>query len=405
MSLTVRPCASLEEVGKALAPIVHYFGARPTAEDLDRWNKLLDVRRVHAAIDGSAYVGGAGAYTFEMTVPGERTVRAAGVTVVGVLPTHRRRGVLRAMMRAQLDDVHERGEPVAYLWASEETIYGRFGYGLASLCGEVEIPRLSSAFARPIERRTDGAMLEEDAALEPFSAIYERVRPHHPGMPSRTPDWWRERRLSDPESRRRGGGVLNRVLLTSGGEPQAYALYRLNQNLESGVSSGHVNVLEAIGATPQATAEIWRLLLDIDWVGSIKAHALPMDHPLFLLLANPRRMRFRVGDSLWVRLVDVAAAFASRSIGGGDPVVLEVSDPFCPWNEGRYALGEGTVERTRADADISLDVNALGSVYLGGFRFADLLHAGRIVELREGAAARADALLPRDRAPWCPEIF
>ncbi len=129
--ITVAPCTSIDEMMGALGVISHYFGSRPTSEDSERWGRVHKVGRMHAAKDNGAIVGGSGAFNFELTVPGG-TVRAAGVTVIGVLPTHRRRGVLHAMMRAQLDDIHERSEPVAYLWCSEETIYGRYGYGMAS---------------------------------------------------------------------------------------------------------------------------------------------------------------------------------------------------------------------------------------------------------------------------------
>lgn len=404
MSIVVTPCTSVDELSGALSPIIHYFGGRPTAEDLERFGRIMDIQRMHAAREDGAIVGGAGAFTFELTVPGG-TVRAAGVTVVGVWPTHRRRGILRAMMRAQLDDVHERGEPVAYLWASEETIYGRFGYGMASLCGEIDLPKHATTFARPFESRGQARMLDEKEAFEPISQVYDRVRRAYPGMFARTEEWWRARRLADPESRRQGGGVLNRVLLTLDGKPEGYALYRMHQTLEGGISTGFLSVIEAIGATPEATREIWRLLLDVDWIAHVKAYQLPIDHPLFFLLARPRLMRFRAGDALWVRLVDVQAALAARTIGSGPPVVVEVADPFCPWNEGRYAIGEGGVARTRDAADIALEVSALGSVYLGGFSFAQLARAGRLEELREGALARADALFSCDRAPWCPEVF
>jgi predicted acetyltransferase len=401
---TIEPCKSVEEMIEALAVIFHYFGIKPKEEDADRWTRTLETPRMHAARENGAIVGGAGAFTFELTVPGG-TVRAAGITVVGVLPTHRRRGILSAMMRAQLDDVRRRGEPVAYLWASEETIYGRFGYGIASLCGEIELPRHATAFARPVESGAQTRMLGEEEALEPFSRIYDRVRLESPGMFSRTQDWWKVRRLADPESRRQGGGVLNRILLTIDGRPEGYALYRMHQSMEGGASTGFLNVIEAVGATPGATAAIWRFLLDVDWIARVKAFQLPVDHPLFFLLARPRAMRFRVNDALWVRLVDVQAALAARTLGAGDPVVFEVVDPFCPWNEGRHRVGGGRVERTNDAPDIALDVNGLGSVYLGGFSFAQLAASGRVQELRRDAIKRADALFPRGRAPWCPEIF
>jgi predicted acetyltransferase len=309
------------------------------------------------------------------------------------------------MMRAQLDDVRQRNEPVACLWASEETIYGRFGYGIASQCGDIEIPKSAAAFAQPFESQGELRMLDEEKALEPFSRLYDRVRLGYPGMIARTEEWWKIRRLADPESRRQGGGVLNRILLTIDGKPEGYALYRMHQTMEAGASTGFLNVIEAIGATPEATRQIWRLLLDVDWIARVKAALLPVDHPLFLLLARPRMMRFRLSDALWVRLVDVQAALAARRIGAGEPVVIEVRDAFCPWNEGRYSVGAGGTKRTRKSPELALDVSSLGTVYLGGFTFAQLTRAGRIEELREGAAARADALFPRDRAPWCPEIF
>jgi predicted acetyltransferase len=151
-------------------------------------------------------------------------------------------------------------------------------------------------------------------------------------------------------------------------------------------------------------AELWRFLLDVDWMARIKAQLLPVDHPLRLLLADPRRLRFTLVDGIMVRLVDVGAALAARSYAGDGSVVAEVEDAFCPWNEGRWLLGP---EAARSDAapELRLDASALGSVYLGGFSFAELARAGRVEELVEGAVARADELFRADRAPWCPEIF
>jgi len=251
----------------------------------------------------------------------------------------------------------------------------------------------------------EARMLTAGEAYAPIAAVYERVRLTYPGMFSRTEDWWKHRRLADPESRRRGGGVLNYVVLTRDGGPEAYALYRLNQSMEAGASTGAVVVIEAIGATHEATRELWRYLLEIDWIAHIKASQLPVDHPLFLLLARPRLMRFRLTDALWVRLVDVPAALAARALGPGEAVVLEVADAFCPWNAGRYRVGAGGVERSGAAPDLRLPVDALGSAYLGGFSFAQLARAGRVEELRPGTIARADALFRWDPAPWCPEIF
>ena len=160
-----------------------------------------------------------------------------------------------------------------------------------------------------------------------------------------------------------------------------------------------------MATSPEATAEIWRFLFDVDWMDRVRAGLLPVDHPLFLLLAEPRRLAYRMGDGLWVRLVDVGAALGARTYRAGEPVVLDVADAFCPWNEGRWRVGQGAVARTEDDAALRLDVSALGSVYLGGFTFGQLARAGRLAELEPGGIDRADTLFATDRAPWCPEIF
>jgi predicted acetyltransferase len=400
--LEVRHCRP-EELRAGLSPIFHYFGRAPNEEAAESIGRLLPADRMHAAWEDGRVVGAAGAFPFELTVPGGR-VRAAGVTLVGVLPTHRRRGVLRSMMRAQLDDVHERGEPVAYLWASEDQIYTRFGYGRASLQGEIDVSRAHAAFGAPLERRGRLRLVDKAEADDALPPIHERVAAETPGMFRRSADWWEGRLLSDPEWLRRGRGEMQRVLLELDGEPAGYALYRLNLSFGRGSSTGEVDVVEALGVDAQAVAELWRFLLDVDWMDRIKAPLLPIDHPLLLLFADPRRLRFTLVDGIMVRLVDVGTALAARHYAGDGAVVAEVRDAFCPWNEGRWRLGPGG-GRTDGEPELRLDVSALGSVYLGGFTFAELARAGRVEELVEGAIARADELFRTDWAPWCPEIF
>ncbi|MGH3060761.1 MAG: GNAT family N-acetyltransferase [Gaiellaceae bacterium] len=392
-----------DEVLRALAPISHYFGSAgtPPAEHMQAVTRVLPEGHMLAAVDGDAIVGGAGAFRFDLTIPGG-PLPVAGVTVVGVLPTHRRRGVLRELMRTQLDAVHQRGEPVAILWASEAGIYPRFGYGLASLSGDIEIHRAHSAYARPLEWSGQARLVPLDEALEPVQDVYDRVAGEIPGMLSRTRDWWQARLLADPEWRRSGRGEKACTVLELDGRPEAYALYRVNYGFEGNLSTGVTEVAEAVGASPAATAAIWRFLLDVDWMERVTAELLPLDHPLLLLVAEANRLRFRVGDGLWVRLVDVGAALAARSYDGDGDVVVAVGDPFCPWNDARFSL-DGS--KTTAPADLRLDVDALGSAYLGGFTVGQLARAGRVEELTPGAVERADALFRTGRAPWTPEIF
>lgn len=404
MSIEIAVCRNADEILPAFRPIFHYFGTSPRPEHRERFIPFIEPSRAFAATEAGEVIGGFGSFPFQMTVPGG-AVRTSGLTVVGVLPTHRRRGVLRRMMRAHLDDARRRAEPVAALWASEDVIYGQFGYGQASFSGDIDLPRSAAAFAMPFERRGTPRMLSEQDAVAPMAAVYERVRPRVPGMLTRSDDWWRHRRAADPEFLRRGGGELNRVVLFHDGRPSGYALYRVQTRFDSGSSGTYLDVIEALGEGLEATREIWRFLLDIDWTAQVKAALLPLDHPLFFLLARPREMRFRVHDGLWVRLIDLPAALAARRLGEGESVVFEVADAFCDWNAGRWRVGPGGAERTSDDADLECDITALGSVYLGGFTFRQLARAGRVTERREGAVARADALFPSEGAPWCPEVF
>jgi predicted acetyltransferase len=403
VTVEIRTCAR-EEVNDALAPIGHFFGRTPGPERTERFFRVLEPARMHAAWEDGRAVGGAGAFSFQLTVPGGR-VPAAGVTVVGVLPTHRRRGILTAMTRSQLDDVHRRGEPLAALWASEETIYGRFGYGMASLTGEFDLERVYGAFRAPLVPEGQARLVGVEEALDLLPPIYERVASRTPGMFARSPDWWETRSLSKEGFAWAGEGEQFRAVLELDSVPAAYAIYRVTASWEAGSSTGVVRVAEAMGDGGRATAQIWRYLLDIDWLRRIEAPLEPVDHPLFLLLVEPRRMRFRIGDALWLRLVDVGAALSARTYAGPESVVFEVRDEFCPWNDGRWRLQDGRAERTTAPAELSLPVADLASTYLGGFTFAQLARAGRLEERADRAVERADALFRTDRAPWCPEIF
>ena len=353
-----------------------------------------------AALDGGEIVGGAGAYLFDTTVPGGAQVPTAGVMAVGVLPTHRRRGALTALMRRQLADAHERGEAIATLFAAEGGIYPRFGYGLASLAGDIELPR---EHARPWDDEPLGEarlLDSDDEVLEVVPGIYDRVQAETVGMFTRSRDWWKVRRLRS----RPGGGERRAVVIELDGVPEAYALYRINFGISHMITESVVEVSEAVGSSPRALAAIWRYLLAIDWVARVDAYWLPLDHPLFHWIREPRRMGFSVLEAVWVRLVEVGAALSARSLREGE-LVLDLRDDFCPWNQARWSVASGSAERTTAPADLQLDVSALGSVYLGGFTFEQLRWGGRLEELKPGAVALADELFRTERLPWCPELF
>jgi predicted acetyltransferase len=378
------------------------FGHEPHEDDIERWSRTFEPERMLWVSDGDLKVAAAGAFSFTLTIPGGE-LPAAGVTAVGVLPSHRRRGILTQMMREQLDDVRSREEPLAILWASEAAIYGRFGYGLATKAAKITVDRDRAVFRDAADPAGTTRLVTLEQAIDILPDVFERIRVRTPGMYARSRTWWEAGMLADPEHARRGAGPLFCCVLELDGEPEAYALFRTKGNWDEGFPNSTLVVREVMATSPVALREIWRFLLGVDLIARVETWGVPPDYPLFLMLTEPRRLRMTLGDALWVRLVDCEAALGARSYAGGEPVVLDVRDSFCDWNEGVWRLPDA--QRTDEEPDLRLDAAELGSAYLGGIGFAELARAGLVEELREGGLERADALFRTSVTPWCPEVF
>ena len=384
------------------------FGEDVAEENWTLDQKIIEPNRVLGGYDGDRLVGGGAAYSFQMTVPGGAQVAAAGVTMVGVMPTHRRQGVLRALMARQLADVRANGEALAALWASEGSIYQRFGYGLGTLNGAIDLERDRAAFRRPAGGAGSVQLLDADTARPALERIYDAVRSQTPGFYERSSAWW-DVLLADPEYRRGGASRRYNAVLSRSGEPVGYVLYRIKSDwIETGPANT-LFVVELMGVDADAVEGVWRYAFGVDLMSRIRARRGPADHPLLLLLAEPRRLQLRVTDGMWIRIVDVPAALAARGYAADGSIVLEVIDEFMPECGGRWRLTvtdrRGHAEATADAADLQMDVHDLGAVYMGGFSFASLGRAGRTVELTPDARDRADALLAATVAPWCPEAF
>ena len=401
MTTEIRPPAE-DELRAAMTAAEIAFGTGAVEDDdWERERKALPASRALAAFDHGKPVALAGAYAFDLTVPGGR-LPCAGVTWVGVMPTHRRQGILRDFMMQQLADVHGWGEPIAALWASEASIYGRFGYGQAAPNGHMKSDR--ARFALRDSAAGSTRLVDADEALALFRPVYERLRAARAGMLSRDERWWIEHRLADPESWRRGASRKFYVAVEIDGEVEGYALYRVKDEWQDGFARGEVRVVEAFATSPAAHGVLWRFLHEIDLTVRVEASCFDPGSPLPLLVRDPRALGVRLGDGLWLRLVDLDAALKARSYRPGQSVVLEVTDEICPWNAGRYRVGDDA-GRTEDTADLGLDVADLASAYLGAFDFHRLAGAGLVDERVEGAVEAATLLFRTDLPPYCPEVF
>jgi len=386
------------------------FGIHATHELLAATRALAELDRTLAVVDDGEIVAGAAALSLELTLPGSATVPAAGVTEVGVLPTHRRRGMLTALMRRQLDDVAERGEPVAVLGASESGIYGRFGYGCAATCASVEVETAHARAARPGPPGGRLRLVDADGMAALLPGTHDRYRVGQPGEVSRTAGWW-EAFLLDPELFRGGASARFAVVYEDpAGDATGYVTYRVKADWLEEEDEHVLFVEDLVAGTAEARLALWRYCLDVDLVAKVVAPNVPVDDPFPWTLAEPRRFATTgLHDLLWLRMVDVPAALGARRYASGDALVLDVDDAFRPSRRGRWRLDGGPdaaeCRAATGDADLSLEVADLGAVYLGGVRFSTLARAGRVVELRPGALARADAMFASSPMPWCSTDF
>ena len=323
-----------------------WFHEAANEPHMDHDVSILDADRCVWAWEDGQPVGTSGAFSLRMTMPGGKVAPVAGVTLVGVSPTHRRRGIMTAMMQRMFADAREHGEAIAALWASEAAIYWSSGYGIATTeliidadssvtllgetAGEVRVHRIDTATCFP---RT--------------SAVHDRLRDVTPGMFERDQDWFEAFRARDPGEPKGDRGPLYCVVVEIDGRDEAYALYRMEQRWPDNIPDGIVWVREAMALTPDAARELWRFLTSIDLTTRVNVSepGLPVGTPLEWMVTEPRRLRPKLHDGMLLRLIDVAAGLAARGYEDDRALVFELTDRACPENSGRWHLEGGVAER------------------------------------------------------------
>jgi predicted acetyltransferase len=404
--LTIRAIA-LDELPVFMRVEARASHGRYAEEDLERERLVAEPDRSFAALHGDSIVGTAGAYSTDLTVPGPLSVPAAGITSVGVLPSHRRRGINTQLIGELLDQAAERDEPLAYLWATESPIYRRQGFGMASLCAELEISTDRSGFVPGISIEGRVRALPRDDALPLMRSVYDAVAAARAGMIAIDDRWWTW--LFFERKRDEGRPSFFAIHEDEAGAPDGYAVYRVKARWVHGVPQHELRLRHLIAASPAAASALWRYLLDVDLIATVKAWGRPVDEELLRLVAEPRRLNFMVADGLWVRLIDISRSLEGRRYAADGRLVLEVDDAFRSTTSGRYELvvegGEGSCGRTDLEPELSCTVDALGAAYLGGNSFRQLARAQQVRELAPNAIARADAMFASDPSPWFAFTF
>ena len=376
---------------------------------LDARRPLYLMSRSFGACEGKEVVGTAAAWPCDMVVPGGARVDAAAVTGVGVLPTHTRRGILTDLMRSQLEDVADQGQPVAILYASESIIYGRFGYGIATSGASLTLETKHSRFLEPFVDPGRIRLVTRADALEMFPSVFEEFDRDRAGSISRPAARWAHPFMYGPVPE---------------GEPTPPEFYVVHEDAKGKLDGamayeildrdswwgkpGYIELHDLFGS-PAAYVSLWRHTLDLDLAEGVKFHMRRPDEALRWMLADPRRLEMKLEDQLWLRVVDVPGALAARTYGGAGKLVVDVADPFLG-RGGRFEIdsaesGQATCKPSRRSADLEMTIADLGAAYLGGVSFAALGEAGRVIEPRAGALARADHLFAHHPLPWCGTFF
>ncbi len=405
MTLSIRTI-SRDELAAFRHAAMGAFGADPeedSAEADERSARTLELDRSYAAFDGADIVGTSSTFSLELAIPGG-SLPMGGFTMATVRPTHRRRGILRDMLSAHFRDVRARGEPLSGLWASEASIYGRFGYGVSAEGHQLRYAHLElpEGDCDPVE------LVDTDRAAELLPAAYARIASQRPGTFARTDAWWQTRCFHDPPERRGGASARRHAVALRDGEPTGYVVYRQRASWEGAVADGSIEIVEMIAADLRAELALWRLVSNIDLFPRVSWWNAPVDAPLPWLTSDRRRLTRTRTDTLWLRICDVQAALTSRAYASDGELTLAIDDALFPDNARTYELrvdgGRATCELSSAAPELKLDIDALSSLYLGGIRPSTLARAGRI-DGPPAALAVADRLFFWPVAPWCPEIF
>lgn len=402
MELTVRAVRDDDELMALFRLVERAFYEEPLELQEPTALMRLGLDRTAAAFIGNELVGAGRNFPLELVVPGGARLPMAAVSWISTSPTHRRRGVMSAVMNALLADARANGDPVLGLLASEGSLYERFGFGVASLTATLEVERATVVVHGPPDPSGRCRLVPTEQARETLPSLYERLLDDRPGGVNRPTPWWSDEYFDNPREKRHWHYAVHE---DAHGEPDGYASYTVQHRWPDGIPRASAEVMELLAATPEAHFALWRHLLDLDLVEQLRVRHAALDDPIHHALDDRRRVRVvEQRDQLWLRVLDVEAVLSARTYADTGELVLGVKgrapdDPAAGTYRLTVLASSGRCERTDEAAEVVLDVDTLSALVLGGTRFSVMARAARVDEIAPGALARADAMFAADPLP------
>lgn len=367
----------------------------------ERFRALIENSQAWIAVDGPTIVATSASFNLELVVPGGELLPMAGLTMVTVRPTHRRRGILRELVRLHLDDARKRGHPISGLWASEAPIYGRFGYGIAAESNAMTIDRTHTLRLTTHRELDELEWIDEARAREVLPPIFKRATADRPGAFVRSDAWWQQRRFLEASFARGGASKRRHVLARRGNELVGYVQFRQRGTFRDDVPAGRAEIIELIGVDSRANATLWKFMFELDLFPTVAWSNAPIDEPLPWIVDDARRIQRRRVDTLWLRIDDIPRTLAARRYEADGVLRFRVDDTTY-----ELVVEAGRARCTSSDRapDLTLSRPALGSLYLGGVR-ATVLARADCIRGNTQSLALADRMFASTIAPWCPEQF
>ena len=386
------------------------FGNIPTADEFTV-PPLHALERCVGAFNKSGVLIGTGVnHAMQLTLPGGARVPVGGVAGISVSPTHRRQGVMSAVIDWLIADAMDRGEVASVLTASEGSIYWKRGYGPATWAMTAEVTAGSSLYPPASGGASTSGSLrminDPTVATAAMADIHERASCARPGSISRPAHLWREVFQSYTDDNAHWRLVVH---ASSDGTDDGYAFYGMVGEWSThSVSEQFAVVHELVSTGSVPHRALWEHLLSLDLSKGVKVTRIGLHDPIRLLLDDPRSLRVTGSpDRLWVRPLDVQRLFSARTLGDAGQVVIQLTGPSDAKGHTRFMLSADGCEPLGHDRtpDLVMSSAGLGAVSLGGTSAVDLVGVGRIEEMTNGAAATLDALLRTSPSPMMTTAF